>query len=195
MKSKIDVFLRDRKTNMECFSHDRICPDVIDSDPLAILGITYENDLKIKPGKVVTPTQVQNEPTLIYDADPSSYYTLIMHDPDAPSRENNINGEWQHWLIGNIPGNRVKDGDVLSEYIGAGPPKDTGLHRYVFVVFKQDRKINFELPRLTCHTMKGRAKQKVRDICKKYHLTELVASNYFMAEWDEYVVQLYAKFR
>ena len=31
----------------------------------------------------------------------------------------------------NIPGNDVSQGEVCAEYVGAGPPKGTGLHRYV----------------------------------------------------------------
>ena len=54
-------------------------------------------------------------------------------DPDAPSRVDPSWREWRHWLVGNIPGTEVSKGEVLSEYIGAGPPKDTGLHRYIFL--------------------------------------------------------------
>lgn len=63
--------------------------------------------------------------------------------------------EWHHWLVVNIPGNDISRGDVLSEYIGAGPPEKTGkhilkniyhifvlgLHRYVYLVYKQPGKI------------------------------------------------------
>ena len=33
----------------------------------------------------------------------------------------------------NIPGNQLSKGDVWWTYVGSGPPKDTGLHRYVFL--------------------------------------------------------------
>lgn len=54
-------------------------------------------------------------------------------DPDAPSREDPKWGEWRHWLVINIPGNDLSAGEVAAEYIGAGPPKDTGLHRYILL--------------------------------------------------------------
>jgi phosphatidylethanolamine-binding protein (PEBP) family uncharacterized protein len=50
----------------------------------------------------------------------------------------------RHWVVVNIPGSDVSKGDVLSTYIGAGPPKGTGLHRYVFLVYEQSAKIKAE---------------------------------------------------
>ena len=49
-------------------------------------------------------------------------------DPDAPSRKDPKFREWHHWLVGNIPGNKVSEGDTLSEYVGSGPPKGTGTY-------------------------------------------------------------------
>lgn len=36
-----------------------------------------------------------------------------------------------------IPESAIEKGDEVVGYIGAGPPKNTGLHRYVFLVYKQ----------------------------------------------------------
>lgn len=63
----------------------------------------------------------------------NSVSTCLITDPDAPSRADPTWREWRHWLVGNIPGTDISKGEVLSEYIGAGPPKGTGLHRYVFL--------------------------------------------------------------
>lgn len=51
---------------------------------------------------------------------------LILSDPDAPSRKEPKFREWHHWLVGNIPGANIGGGDVLSDYVGAGPPNGTG---------------------------------------------------------------------
>ena len=57
-----------------------------------------------------------------------------MHvDPDAPSRKEPKYREWRHWVVVNIPGGDVSKGEVCAEYVGAGPPKGTGLHRYVIL--------------------------------------------------------------
>ena len=40
-----------------------------------------------------------------------------------------------HYLAVNVPA--AGSGTVLADYIGAGPPKGTGLHRYVWLLYKQ----------------------------------------------------------
>lgn len=98
-------------------------------------------------GNELTPRQVKDIPVAVeWAADADSFYTLIMTDPDAPSRKEPTHREWNHWLVVNIPGNNVAAGETLSEYVGAGPPPKSGLHRYVFVVFKQDGKHEFGEP-------------------------------------------------
>lgn len=57
----------------------------------------------------------------------------------------------------NIPGNDVAKGQTLSEYVGSGPPKGTGLHRYVMLVYKQPGRIQPEEKRLTNRSGDGRA--------------------------------------
>ncbi len=88
-----------------------------------------------------------------------------MTDPDAPSRETPTFREWHHWIVVNVPGNQIAHGEVKSAYIGSGkrkrmflfwmsktydstiyyegPPKGTGLHRYVFLVYQQQSKQDF----------------------------------------------------
>ncbi|KAK7455935.1 hypothetical protein BaRGS_00037555, partial [Batillaria attramentaria] len=66
-----------------------------------------------------------------------------------------------------------------------------GLHRYVFLVYKQPGKKDFKLPKIPANHSKGRLKQKVRDYVSKMGLEELVAGNVFLAEYDDYMPQLY----
>lgn len=56
-------------------------------------------------------------------------------DPDAPSRAKPIRREFLHFLVGNIPGNDVSKGDILFDYIGAGPPQGTGKHNLLVQIF------------------------------------------------------------
>lgn len=87
----------------------------------------------------------------------------------------------------------MEKGETLSEYISAGPPPDSGLHRYVFLLFEQSGKHDFAEPKLTNRSPANRAKFSVRDFVKKHDLGAPVAGNLFEAEYDEYVLVLYKK--
>jgi len=41
----------------------------------------------------------------------------------------------------NVPGDEVDKGKALGQFVGSGPPKGTGLHRYIFLVYKQPVKL------------------------------------------------------
>jgi phosphatidylethanolamine-binding protein (PEBP) family uncharacterized protein len=65
------------------------------------------------------------------------FLKYILKDPDTPVR--GYNREWQHWVVGNIPEDKVPKGEILTEYVGPAPPKNTGSHRYVFLLYKQNQ--------------------------------------------------------
>lgn len=102
--------------------------------------------MSVQQGNELAPTQVKDIPKLVWEADSNDFYTLIMTDPDAPSRADPKFREVRHWTVVNIPGNKVAEGETLIEFIGSGPPKDTGLHRYIFLVYQQSGKLAFDEP-------------------------------------------------
>lgn len=115
----------------------------------------------------------------------------FLTDPDAPSRKEPKFREWHHWLVGNISGNDVSSGETLSEYVGAGPPKGTGLHRYVFLLYKQPGKLTFDEKRLTNRSGDNRGGFAIKKFAAKYKLGDPISGNMFQAEWDDYVPILY----
>ncbi|CAG0910012.1 unnamed protein product, partial [Darwinula stevensoni] len=142
---------------------DGIIPDMVSTVPPEVVQVKYPSGAEVKMGNVLTPTQVKDVPQVSWNADPHSYYTLAMTDPDAPSRQNPKFREWQHWMVVNIPGNDVSKGKVMSEYVGSGPPQGTGLHRYVFFVYKQPGTISPKEKHLTNTSGDGRASFKIAD--------------------------------
>lgn len=75
-------------------------------------------------GNELSPTQVRNEPTVswpVMSNTSAALYTIIMTDPDAPSRSNRSLADVKHWIVGNILGNDVSTGETIAEYIGAAP--------------------------------------------------------------------------
>lgn len=138
-------------------------------------------------GLELTPTQVKGQPQVSWEAEEGAFYTLIMTDPDAPSRKQPTNREYLHWLVVNIPGAAVDKGDVLTAYVGSGPPQGTGLHRYVFLLYKQSGKKKFDEPHVSKNSGANRPRFSASKFAKKYHLNELLAGNFFQAQWDDYV--------
>lgn len=168
-----------------------VVPDVIPKAPRATATVEYPGDIVVKPGQVLTPTQVKDQPCVKWDADPAKLYTLCMTDPDAPSRKEPTYREWHHWLVGNIPGCDIAKGEVLSAYIGSGPPPDTGLHRYVFLIYEQNCTLTFGEKRLPNNSGDGRGGFKIADFAKKYDLGDPIAGNLYQAAYDDYVPILY----
>ncbi|KFV05992.1 Phosphatidylethanolamine-binding protein 1, partial [Pterocles gutturalis] len=135
--------------------------------------------------------QVQHRPTSIeWDGcDPQKLYTLVLTDPDAPSRKDPKFREWHHFLVTNMKGNNVGSGTVLSDYVGSGPPKGTG--RYLAAVMREGGwEACRKLP-ASSGTGDKRGKFKVASFRSKYELGVPVAGTCYQAEWDDYVPKLY----
>nr|XP_033321264.1 protein D2-like isoform X1 [Megalopta genalis] len=190
-KSLVEIAARSLSSMAESLASHGVVPDVVDKAPEKVLNVAYPNNITVDIGKVLTPTQVKDQPEISWDADANAYYTLCMTDPDAPSRKDPKFREWHHWLVGNIPGADVSKGEVLSEYVGSGPPKGTGLHRYVFLLYKQSEKLKFDEKRLTNRSGDNRGLFSIRKFAAKYKLGDPIAGNMYQAEFDDYVPLLY----
>lgn len=44
---------------------------------------------------------------------------------------------------GNIPENKIEKGESIISYLRPFPPKGTGYHRHIFILYKQERTIDF----------------------------------------------------
>ncbi|XP_072941199.1 protein D2-like [Epargyreus clarus] len=178
------------------FKKHCIVPDVISIAPSELVEVQYPSGLKVDLGQELTPTQVKDKPVVKWASKDTEYYTLAMVDPDAPSRENPKFREWHHWLVGNIYGGDLGKGEVLSDYIGSGPPKGTGLHRYVFLIYKQPEKCDFaKIPKLPSNSGEKRGKFAIAKFAQQFKLGTPVAGNFYVAKYDDYVPKLYAKLK
>uniref|UniRef100_A0A8C4N1I8 Phosphatidylethanolamine binding protein 1 n=1 Tax=Eptatretus burgeri TaxID=7764 RepID=A0A8C4N1I8_EPTBU len=172
----------------------------VDEAPISMLRIEYQGGVEIKTlGQELTPTQVKDRPLkMSWDAcDKSKLYTVILTDPDAPSQEPPKFREWQHYVAINVHCCDISTGDVMSGYIGSGPPKGTGLHRYVWLVYEQPGQISppEDLPRLLSTSSKGRAKFSARTLRKKLGLERPMVATCYQAKWDNYVPTLYEQLK
>ncbi|CAH0557507.1 unnamed protein product [Brassicogethes aeneus] len=173
------------------YVEDGIIPDVIDVAPSKKFTVIFDSDKKAELGNHLTPTEVKNQPKIEWEGlvDPKKYYVLAMVDPDIPSRLLPILREYKHWLIGNIPGNNFssKDAVVIAPYQSPVPPRFTGFHRYIFLLYEQKDFLMFDEPKGTELSPKNRPRFSVKSFAKKYNLGDPIAGNYFKAKWDEYV--------
>ncbi|GAB0097631.1 Phosphatidylethanolamine-binding protein [Sergentomyia squamirostris] len=170
------------------FQSFEVVPDVVASAPESPVEVKYPSGVEVNFGNELTPTDVKDIPYVSWKANAEDYYTLIMTDPDAPSRKEPKFREFKHWVVSNIPGSSVKDGETIAEYIGSGPPKGTGLHRYVFLVYKQPSgKIDISSEEKTTNKSRaGRPSFSARKFADQYSL-QFVAGNFYQAQYDDYV--------
>ncbi|XP_021575015.1 phosphatidylethanolamine-binding protein 1 isoform X2 [Carlito syrichta] len=70
----------------------------VDEKPQRPLQVAYGGAAVDELGKVLTPTQVKDRPTNVsWDGlDPGKLYTLVLTDPDAPSRKD---PKYRRWLV------------------------------------------------------------------------------------------------
>ncbi|XP_038217414.1 protein D2-like isoform X2 [Zerene cesonia] len=185
------VLARAMSTVAKSFEANGVVPDVVPKAPSALITVKYPSGVEVKEGNVLTPTKVKDVPSVSWEASSDAFYTLAMTDPDAPSRKEPKFREWHHWLVGNVPGQNVAGGETLSAYIGSGPPEGTGLHRYVFLVYKQPGKLSFDEPRLPNTSGDKRGGFSIAKFAEKYNLGDPIAGNFYQAEYDDYVPILY----
>uniref|UniRef100_A0A0K0EPJ1 Phosphatidylethanolamine-binding protein n=1 Tax=Strongyloides stercoralis TaxID=6248 RepID=A0A0K0EPJ1_STRER len=180
------------KMSLEAFKANEIIPDVVSKVPKGIINVSFKSGATVQMGNKLTPRQVKDQPTVDYEAEAGALYTLAMTDPDAPSRHTPTYREWEHWLVVNIPGKDISKGDTLAEYVGSGPPSGTGFHRYVYLLYKQQGRIDDrEHGKLSNRSGDGRGGFKIEKFAQKHHLEGPIAGNFYEAEWDDYVPELY----
>ncbi|CRL05877.1 CLUMA_CG019128, isoform A [Clunio marinus] len=162
--------------------------DIFDNEFLSVLKISYPNGVNVE-GIELTPTQVRDEPNVEWEGNENEFYTLLMTDPDAPEPFREV----RHWLVVNIPGSNLKLGDTKIQYVGSGPPKGSGTHRYIFLLFKQlDGKQEFKLPFVSNRSRNGRLSTCTRQLISDYNLM-LISSSFYIAQYDDYVPVLHAQ--
>ncbi|OQV14000.1 putative Phosphatidylethanolamine-binding protein-like protein F40A3.3 [Hypsibius exemplaris] len=180
------------QTRLQSFTTEEIVPDALDVAPADLLTVSYRPGVAANLGNVLQVDDVKESPTVAWTANADVYYTLVAIDLDAPSRANPVNREYQHWLVVNIRGGDVARGETLTEYKPPSPPAGSGLHRYVFLIFRQPHgQIQFHEPHLgvaaavAASTLgaPSRSHFSIRNFIKKYGLTaEALAGNFFQVQ-------------
>lgn len=102
--------------------------------------VVLYNGKEISKGKIMKLEEVKNQPEIKYNYELNEKYLLIMVDPDAPSKDNPIYKYWLHWMVD------ISNNNILFKYNEPAPPKDTGYHRYIFLLLKNNNQKLTNLP-------------------------------------------------
>mmetsp|Transcript_23729 Transcript_23729/g.39189 ORF Transcript_23729/g.39189 Transcript_23729/m.39189 type:complete len:301 (+) Transcript_23729:27-929(+) len=177
-----------------------VVPDLLASfaGGIATLTVTY-GGRAVKTGDELAPAATKMEPTIeITPAEEDAFYTLVMTDPDAPCRENPLYREFVHWVVCDIPGAKFDKGLTVAPYVCASPPHKSGKHRYVFLLFKQERKalndyyesrvpmrMEISVLKAARKHFKPRGGLSAIDWAAEIGLGEPIAVECYEAKWDE----------
>nr|XP_026484649.1 39S ribosomal protein L38, mitochondrial [Vanessa tameamea]XP_026484658.1 39S ribosomal protein L38, mitochondrial [Vanessa tameamea] len=150
------------------------------------------NCLPVYYGNVIKPAEAVESPHVSYDTDGNTLWTLALTNLDGHLAENDK--EYVHWFIANIPGNSIEKGDVIADYLRPFPLKGTGYHRYVFVLYKQDGMISYDLPKITSSSPLEERTFCTRDWYKKYqdNITPIGLA-FYQSDWDITVKDFFNK--
>lgn len=179
--------------------HYGIYQDMFDGDyftPVVNLYVCYDYDddlvTPVYYGNRIFPAEAKHEPTVRYAAaGEDTLYTLMMTNPDGHLFDNE--GEYIHWLIGNIPGSDVSRGEKLVDYIQPFPVRGTGAHRFVFVLFEQNKNIDYGYIKRPspCTELVDRAHRTVDYFSDHRDDVTPVGLAFFQSEWDDSVRHVY----
>nr|XP_043609823.1 CEN-like protein 4 [Erigeron canadensis] len=122
--------------------------DVVDRfAPSVNMNVIYNSTNQVYNGNEFLPSVVTGKPRVDVDhgGDMRSFYTLIMTDPDVPGPSDPYLKEHLHWMVTDIPGttNSSFGNEVVSYEM---PRPNIGIHRYVFVLFKQEGRQSVSCP-------------------------------------------------
>ncbi|POO01268.1 Phosphatidylethanolamine-binding protein PEBP [Trema orientale] len=116
----------------------RVIGDVVDPfSPSLRISVTYNSNKKVYNGHELFPSSVTIKPKVeVHGGDMRSFFTLVMTDPDVPGPSDPYLREHLHWIVTDIPG--TTDVSFGSEIVSYEMPRpNIGIHRFVFLVFKQ----------------------------------------------------------
>ncbi|KAL3530402.1 hypothetical protein ACH5RR_009724 [Cinchona calisaya] len=119
----------------------RVIGDVVDNiSPTIEMSVTYNSNKQVYNGHELFPSSVTIKPKVdVQGGDMRSFFTLIMTDPDVPGPSDPYLREHIHWIVTDIPG--TTDSSFGKDVVSYEMPRpNIGIHRFVFLLFKQKRR-------------------------------------------------------
>nr|WGL40955.1 MFT2 [Chrysanthemum x morifolium] len=105
-------------------------------EPSVDMKVYHNNNMMIN-GRDYSASAVATAPRVSIRGSPDELYTLVLIDPDAPNPNEPSLKEVVSWIVTNIPGGSLTGrGTEFLEYNAPAP--DIGVHRNIFVLYKQE---------------------------------------------------------
>lgn len=153
-----------------------------------LLQVTYPGGFAVHLGNKLTPCSVFGPPRVKWDANQRKLYTLILVDLDVKSRAFPTQRSYKQWVVINIPGDNVVEGNEVFGYVGAAPIRGTRYHRYVFLVYEQpDGRLDYDRPVVPATSGHNRTNTDVMHYTEKFGLRDPIFGNFFVAIYDQCV--------
>ncbi|GIY78683.1 OV-16 antigen [Caerostris darwini] len=125
------------------YKKGKIVPGIIPKAPEMPIQVFYKNK-SIECGSKVNSLSIRRTPTLNYTCDDDKLYTIIMIDVDELTPQKPILSPYRLWLVANIPGCNVSEGDTHTKYFVPIRSSQPDPHRYIMMIYEQPRRITFQ---------------------------------------------------
>ncbi|GAU96955.1 hypothetical protein RvY_08319 [Ramazzottius varieornatus] len=145
-------------------------------------------------GNMISPADALAAPEVTFSAPQDTLWTLLLTNLDGHLTQPEC--EYVHYLVGNIPGGDISQGQKLVDYLQPIPLRGTGFHRYAFVLYKQESEIEYSrmvLPSERSTDLQSRT-FRTKDFYR-HHQEVLTPAGlaFFTSEWDESVTKCFHK--
>ncbi|KAA1479223.1 PEBP-like protein [Dentipellis sp. KUC8613] len=191
-----------------------LIPDVLPPTftPSLFFSVVYPSGTEVLLGNVLTPAETSDEPAISLvpmtipteqawstgSSDKEASYTLVMLDPDAPTRAEPMYRSFRHWVVTGLKpplpgGSRVASQAALhskaatTPYRPPGPRPASGQHRYTFLLFEEPTGEAFEIPKGAPEygaTLEERRSWDAVKFGEQYGL-KLVGANFFLVNAEK----------
>lgn len=152
--------------------------------PEGLVNLNYDIHICVHMGTQLQPEESAYPPTAVSYPGSAKLHTLLLLDADQ--------GNQLHWLVTNIPGVKVHQGQIISAYAGPNPGQATGLHRYLIVVMEQESGLIHEelvqsyKSESSCETLQ-KSVPSLDAFRASLNLSQPIAANYFTEEYNNFV--------
>jgi len=190
--------------------HTRGRRGIMSKVPKGLVNLNFGTHTCVHMGTELKSSESAYAPTAlsypIRGVETARLHTVVMVDLDheGTKGQNNIEANdkdlktshmYLHWMVINIPGSKIDEGQTITSYKGPAPKPGSGVHRYVIVAYEQKsdtpmRIDHGQAPFRTTFPCQegGRLYFDLDDFRSRYNMSEHpVAANYFQVQYDEFV--------